>query len=138
MANGGDRGIVHVDERLNFRGPAEVPVVRDFVAVQAAVAGLPAERLDDLRLAVTELASNCVRHGDGGGSVWVRVGEHDDEFVCEVASRGGSIDLLSGITRPPPGASRGWGLYLVSEVSDETEIASGGGVNVVRIKTNLN
>ncbi len=64
----------------------DMPAVRRLVAVCARVAGLPLERIDDLVLAVHEIASNSVRHGGGTGTL--RVWHDGGAVVCEVTDGG--------------------------------------------------
>jgi anti-sigma regulatory factor (Ser/Thr protein kinase) len=80
--------------------------------------GLPGNLLDDLRLMVSELVTNCLRHGGLalGDRIQVLVEPGDRRIRIEVVSAGAGF-------RPPdsePGlyASSGWGLFLVSRLAD--------------------
>lgn len=82
--------------------------------------GLSDEQLTAVRLIITELATNSLRHG---GGACVLAFWHDDGYlVCEVRDTGRFDDLLGG-RRPPRldgcGAS---GLYVVNAVADLVRI----------------
>jgi signal transduction histidine kinase len=75
---------------------------------------LPPETMAKLRLLVTELVANSVRHA-GGTPVEVTVTVGDDHVRAEVSDGGG------GFTPPRGGRSRprtsGWGLFLVRKIA---------------------
>jgi anti-sigma regulatory factor (Ser/Thr protein kinase) len=88
---------------------------RWFVTSFGRKAGLPAARLIDLEIAVTELATNSIRHGGGTGTL--RVWTEGDLLVCELADAGHLTDPLAG-RRPSDGGHEGHGLLLVNHVVD--------------------
>ena len=80
---------------------------------------LPREKLEDVRLVVSELVSNSVRHG--------RLSLHDrillSVTVSGVSVRGRVCDPGHGFekpseARPRPDLSGGWGLPIVERISD--------------------
>jgi anti-sigma regulatory factor (Ser/Thr protein kinase) len=90
-------------------------------------------RVDDLRLLVSELVTNCVIHGGASEAdrVQVTVEQPDDYIRVEVCDRGRgwtkrtrSRELDSD---EPPG---GWGLMLVGEIADRWGIHSENGTCV--------
>ena len=103
-------------QRMAFTGADLEGEVRRLVARRAAEAGFDVGRASDLMLAVSEVASNSVRHAGGRGtlSVW----SEPAALVCEVRD-GGRIeeDALVGRARPSPGQRGGYGLWLVNELS---------------------
>lgn len=109
--------------------------MRAAVTRHGVCAGLLPERIEDLVVAVNELATNSVRHGGGRGTL--RVWEAADEaggLVCEVRD-GGTLDLpLAGRRRPATGEVGNYGLWLVNQLCDlvEQRTPPGGG-NVVRV-----
>lgn len=91
--------------------------IRRFVSAQAAAAGLTAERIADLVIAVNELASNTVEHTNAAGTlaIWL----DDDHLICQVADTGHLSDPLTGrIPVPPQLATGGRGLLLVNHLCD--------------------
>ncbi|HEX6498880.1 MAG TPA: sensor histidine kinase [Micromonosporaceae bacterium] len=110
----------------------DLAALRDRVrAVAEATRVLPARQVDDLALTVTELATNCLRHGTVPARValWFV----DDRVVGEVSDAGrASIDPLAGYLPPSPGADGGMGLWLARHACDALSISSGDGGTVVR------
>jgi anti-sigma regulatory factor (Ser/Thr protein kinase) len=85
--------------------------------------------LDDIRLLVSELVTNGVRHTGQGPSGWVRLVirlGHDGVRV-EVSDPGPGFDDV-----PPPTIYQesGWGLYLVEQVSSRWGVERGEGNTV--------
>ncbi len=116
----------------------EVPIegtvapLRDLLRNRGAAEGwLPPDRLDDLVLALSEVATNGVRHGAGRRqlAVWLL----DGTVVCEVTDEGGGPpDPLAGYLPPAPGATGGMGLWLSYQVCDSLAIDSSHGVTRAR------
>ena len=120
----GDAALLYVD-RAALRG------VREFVTLHAERAGLGADGVGDLVLAVHELATNTLRHGGGEGtvSVW---SEHD-AVVCEVNDRGRIKDPLAGRVAPTVDSLDGRGLWMANQLCELVQIRSfpdGGAVRV--------
>jgi anti-sigma regulatory factor (Ser/Thr protein kinase) len=109
-----------------------LPVVRAAVTRHAVRAGLAPGRIEDLVLAVNELATNSVVHGGGCGVL--RVWRADSgALVCEVRDDGTLADPLAGRRRPGD-ETGGCGLWLVNQLCDlvQQRTPAGGG-NVVRV-----
>jgi anti-sigma regulatory factor (Ser/Thr protein kinase) len=105
---------------LSFDGdPAPV---RRFVLTQASLLGLPPGRLDDLVLAVNEVATNAIRHGAGNGQV--RVWRDEQYLVCEVSDSGHASDAVFGYVPPSPYSEGGHGLWITRQLCDLVEIRS--------------
>jgi anti-sigma regulatory factor (Ser/Thr protein kinase) len=109
-----------------------LPDVRDRAAECAHAAGLGPSQVQDLVLAVNELATNSVRHGGGLGVLvtW----EEDGEAVCEVCDRGRLRDPMAGRRRPEPGRFGGWGLWIANQTCDLVQVRSDAGGTVVRVR----
>ena len=102
--------------------------LRHFVARHANVGACATE---DLVLAVSEVATNTVLHGGGGGIL--RIWEDDGSIVCEVADRGCMDSPLAGRERPASGSAGGYGLWLANQVCDLVQIRSFSNGSVVRL-----
>ena len=109
----------------------DLALVRDFTARAARAAGVRDGRLDDLVLAVNELATNSVRHGGGKGVL--RVWEQAGAFVCEVSDSGRIGDPLAGRERPESLGFGGRGLWIVNQLCDLVQVRGG----VVRLHTRI-
>jgi anti-sigma regulatory factor (Ser/Thr protein kinase) len=106
--------------------------VRELVRTAGLQAGLPRARVEELVLAVSELAGNTVRHAGGGGrlALWTT----PEGIVCEVTDGGGGLhDPLAGLVPPKPHASAGMGLWIARQLSDSFAIGAGDEGTTVRI-----
>jgi anti-sigma regulatory factor (Ser/Thr protein kinase) len=105
----------------------DVAAARHAVAGHLAAAGRAGwDRLDDLLLAVTELAANAVRHGRGRRELrlWIT----GEAVVGEVTDEGGGPgDPLLGYRPPAPQVLGGQGLWLVRQLCDQLSLDTGGG-----------
>ena len=113
-------------------GAGAMAAVRTFAREQAVQFGLAQDRVDDFALAVTELATNSVRHG--GGECTVRVWAESDNIVCQVNDNGHITDVLAGRTPVHANDPGGRGLLLVNRLADlvRTQTTSSGTAIQVR------
>jgi serine/threonine-protein kinase RsbW len=97
------------------------------VAGLAPVARMSAEQLADLKLAVTELTANVVRHAypDGEqGDVHLRMVVEEGALSVEVTDSGAGMTSPPGIAWDPTALDeQGMGLTIVRSVVDELEVA---------------
>ena len=112
--------------RLTIPAKAEyVSLCRLALSGLARVQPLEDETLADLKLAITEAASNSVRHAyrDGGGVVEVLYRLHDDRLEVEVVDTGAGFDL-----EPRDGndelSEGGLGIAIIRAIADEFELSS--------------
>ena len=105
--------------------------VRGLVAAQAARAGLPSERIEDLLLAVNEVATNSLVHGGGRGTVGVW--QEADAVICEVRDKGRIEDPLIGRRRPLAESLGGRGLWLANQLCELVQVRTFPAGNVVRL-----
>jgi anti-sigma regulatory factor (Ser/Thr protein kinase) len=121
-------------EALSFAGPADLSAVRARVRAHATSAGLPGERVDDLVVAISELAANAVEHGAGTGALtmWAPPGA----VVCQVDDAGHLGDPLAGRVPPSPLTPRGRGLVVVNLLCDLVRVHSEPGRTAVRVFVN--
>lgn len=114
-------------------GAGDVPAVRRTVASWARSCGLPAERVEALELAASELATNALVHGGGSGTV--ALWEEPAAVVLEVVCPGRLADPMVGRLRPDPLQEGGAGLYLLNRMCDLVQLRSGAGGTTVRVTT---
>ncbi len=111
----------------------------------AAANGFQNDRIEDIKTSVGEACLNAIEHTLASGStetVLVRFLRDEAGITITVVNRGkpfspveGKPDLrekMEGRSRP-----RGWGIYLIRELSDELEIAHDQGVTTVTITYRL-
>jgi len=105
--------------------------IRRFVSAQASTAGLPADRVDDLTLAVSELAANTIEHTAGGGqlAMWC----HDGQLICQLTDTGHITDPLAGRLPVPARQVGGRGLLLVNQLCDLVRMHTRPGATTIRI-----
>ena len=113
----------------------DAALVRTFVGEYASAAGIGGARLDDLVLAVHELATNTMRHGGGRGVL--RAWRENGTLLCEVADRGHIADPLAGRERPPDRYGGGRGLWMVNHLCDLVQLRTSRAGNVVRLHMSL-
>jgi serine/threonine-protein kinase RsbW len=84
------------------------------------------ELLADLKLALTEAASNSVRHAynDGTGVVEVSYELRPDRLVIEVTDEGGGFDPAEATGPPSELSEGGLGIAIIRAIADEVEIGA--------------
>jgi len=107
--------------------------VRTAVREHASAVGLTEMRIMDVVLAITELATNSLRHG--GGSGLLRTWREPDALVCDVTDRGRIADLLVGRRAPQPSDEGGRGVWMANQLCDLVQVRSGDAGTVVRTYT---
>ena len=98
------------------RGPTSASAARN--ALLALDERLESELLDDIRLLVSELVTNAIRHAAtaDGGEVGLDVSIKGESVRVEVADPGDGFEPAprdKAMTKPG-----GWGLYLVDRIAD--------------------
>jgi anti-sigma regulatory factor (Ser/Thr protein kinase) len=105
--------------------------VRRFVAEHAASAGIDRSLLQDLVMAVNEIATNSLEHGGGSGTL--RIWREGKRLVSEVRDAGRLEDPLADRRSPDPGGHAGRGLWLANQLCDLVQVRSFPGELVVRM-----
>ncbi|MFI5494727.1 anti-sigma factor RsbA family regulatory protein [Actinoplanes sp. NPDC051859] len=96
-----------------------------------AEAWLPSARVEVLVLALSEIATNSIRHG--GKHRQLRIWLSADAVVTEVTDDGAvGPSPLAGYLLPRPGEVGGMGLWLVHQLCDALSIRQEGGLTHVR------
>jgi anti-sigma regulatory factor (Ser/Thr protein kinase) len=85
---------------------------------------VPGAKLRDVRLLVSELVTNAVRHANlaHGDAIRLVFEVADHHFRVEVHDPGGGF--VPTAPAPDPARPSGWGLYLVAELSDRWGVDS--------------
>jgi anti-sigma regulatory factor (Ser/Thr protein kinase) len=81
-------------------------------------------RMRDVRLLVSELVTNAVRHANlaKGDVIGLVIDLADDALRVEVHDPGGGF--VPSAPSPDPARPSGWGLYLVAELADRWGVDS--------------
>jgi serine/threonine-protein kinase RsbW len=110
-------------------------VARDAVAAFARRLGIPSDRIEDLKTALSEACINAIEHGNSlkpGLRVQVNCRVEEQQLVVEVIDQGVSAFAPHG---DPPGIAekiaglgspRGMGLMLISQLCDESGFVAQG------------
>ena len=105
--------------------------MRQLVSGHARAAGLGSEAIEDLVLAVDEVATNSVIHGGGGGIL--RVWPEGDALICEIQDKGRIEDPLAGRREPAAGQPGGYGLWLANQLCDLVQVRTSPNGSAVRL-----
>lgn len=123
-ADGGDAtasGVV-TEMRLRLQGGAQAAS-----AARRALSGLGGQidraLFEDIRLLVSELVTNSVRHAGVGpsGLIGLDVALEDDHIRIEVSNRGERFEPRARTSEQSKGS--GWGLFLVDKLADRWGVA---------------
>lgn len=119
---------------------AEIPAIVEQVADIVAAAGMPAERVLKVELAVEEATVNICKHGYGGEPGWLRVKVLRDngQITVELSDRAAGFDPLS---QAPPDltsglsdrAIGGMGIHLIHSVCDRVTYARQNDQNLLNL-----
>lgn len=120
----GGAGVAAADEVYRLPGvPASVPLIRSYVGALAREMGFSEAGVRDVLIAVSEAATNALKHGSPHGvqdEIAVRCRCEADRLVIEVMDRGGGFDPLAV---PVPVAEQmregGMGVYFMRLLMDE-------------------
>jgi PAS domain S-box-containing protein len=113
-------------ELFDLRLPATAEAIRSARhAVDRLEQALGPERLDDLRLLVSELVTNGLRHGSPDAEDWIGLRVHREEGTLrvEVSDPGSGFD--AALREAEPDATGGWGLYLVDRLAERWGVERG-------------
>jgi anti-sigma regulatory factor (Ser/Thr protein kinase) len=121
-------------QSLTFAG-SSLSEMRHALATWAEGQGLEHERVEELVLAVNELAANSVRHGGGTGTL--RHWREQGALLCEVQDEGHIEGPLTGRLRPAPDAVSGRGVWLANQLCDLVQIRSSAAGSTVRVLKRL-
>jgi anti-sigma regulatory factor (Ser/Thr protein kinase) len=96
---------------LSIRAPKGA---RDALAPLSAL--IPADRLADIKLVVSELVTNAVQHSGqaDGSSIQLSISQSPGQVRIQVDSPG----FAAAPTPQPPDADSGRGLYILTQLSD--------------------
>ncbi|GAA2845720.1 hypothetical protein Acy02nite_47330 [Actinoplanes cyaneus] len=124
----------HVDRDLTLHDVAELSALRSLLGAWAADRGFAGEAIEDLTVAVVEVATNGLRHG--GAPVHVRAWHHGDTLVVQCDDAGNQpIPATAGYYRPHPLAATtgGRGLWLARQLADVVTVSAAPGRTTVRL-----
>ena len=138
------------DSTLELYLPSQLGWERAAMDLAASVArrmGFPADRIEDIKTAVSEATTNAIEHGNKdhseqkvlvmlapeGERLQINITDHSDTPFPDSDGKAPSIEeKLAGLSN-----TRGWGMFLIKELVDEVEFSSSGSGNQVRMVVHL-
>lgn len=96
------------------------------IALERLSERLPASRLRDLRLLVSELVTNAVRHAGLARGDRIRLVVDVDGQIVRVEVHDPGRGFRPRAPSPDPSRPSGWGLYLVDELADRWGVDGAG------------
>jgi anti-sigma regulatory factor (Ser/Thr protein kinase) len=106
---------------LRCDGPADVSAARRFVREHASRVGLGEDATDDLALAVTEVLTNALTHGQPPRRLHLY--DAGPTWVCHVHDSGaGPGDPFAGYAPPALPSDHGYGLWLARQLCDAVDV----------------
>jgi anti-sigma regulatory factor (Ser/Thr protein kinase) len=120
---------------ISFKAPGALRHVRRLVAEHARRVGMSAGRSAELMIAVSEIASNSLRHGGGQGRLLVW--QENGSLICEVRDHGHIDDPLVDRRRPAPEAQGGYGLWLTNQLCELVQLRTSPQSSVLRLHVHL-
>jgi anti-sigma regulatory factor (Ser/Thr protein kinase) len=127
--HGGEPAMNPTEVRLRLTsGPDAVAAARR--GLDALEPKLGAERLNDMRLLVSELVTNSVRHArhGTGEELELSVSVSDETIHVCVSDQGPGFEATPRTPDDDPGS--GWGLFLVEQLSDRWGVELNGSTQV--------
>jgi integral membrane sensor domain MASE1/anti-sigma regulatory factor (Ser/Thr protein kinase) len=116
-------------------GPGSPADARASLSPLASV--LSASVYADLRLQVSELVTNSVRHGRLGAGDLIRLRVEVSDRVLRVEVSDPGEGFSGSIPGPTPGEPGGWGLFLTEELADRWGIDRSSGWTIVWMERDL-
>lgn len=110
--------------------------LRRLVGWAAQRVGLDDERGQHLALAVTEAASNAVKHGGGRGLLEL-IQDDDRALIAEISDQGLGMPTERPVQLPPAEQINGRGLFLVEHLCDRVEYRTDGSGTTVHLEMDI-
>jgi anti-sigma regulatory factor (Ser/Thr protein kinase) len=95
-------------------------------ALKSLNGSIDPEIAEDVRLLVSELVTNSLRH-TGSTSIEVEVWGSDEVVRVDVCDHGAGFDVSGP---PRPGKASGWGLFMVDRLADRWGVDTNGDTHV--------
>lgn len=108
---------------------------RAFIGRIGQEAGLDSDRIEDAKVAVSEIVTNVLRHASGRARIRTWLLPH--VFVCDVSDVGPGIDdPFAGYVVPDVTQAEGWGISIARQLCDVVEIRGSAQGTTVRVHLN--
>ena len=119
---------------IDCSSPSDVARARRLVHARGAEAGLPPDVVADVALAVTEVLTNALLHGEP--PALLHVYDEGATWVCHVHDGGrGPTDPLVGLLPPSLPSDHGYGLWLARQLCTAVDVGNDRSGTHVRLHT---
>jgi anti-sigma regulatory factor (Ser/Thr protein kinase) len=109
---------------LSVHAAEDLSAARATVTRAVISAGIDEDRAAKLAIAVSEIATNALVHGDGAARLEI-VTTHD-RVAIEIADKGPGLPTGLPVDLPAAEEERGRGLWLAEQLCDQVEVRQGG------------
>lgn len=128
-----DKPITLARQRFTTR---HVQRLRQLVSWAARRVGLDTTREHDLALAVTEAASNAIKHGGGTGQLEL-IQDDNRALIAQISDHGPGMPASPPTAPPPPDQTNGRGLYLIEQSCDRVDYRTSPSGTTVHLEMDL-
>ena len=110
------------------------------VKTMAKQVGFSAERIDDVKTALSEAVLNAIEHGNQLNAelkVLIALAIQEQSLILSVVDQGKQLIPSLALERRERVDNRGWGLFLIKNLMDEVEVMTSPGHNEIRMVAHL-
>jgi serine/threonine-protein kinase RsbW len=107
---------------MTVHGVDDLAPARRLLAETAVAVGLPADRIDGFTVALSEVVTNAIRHGDGSATMTITSSEAS--LTVKVRDHGTGLKTPPSPTPPHPSQLSGRGMWLAEQLCDQVQIDS--------------
>jgi anti-sigma regulatory factor (Ser/Thr protein kinase) len=109
--------------RFDCSSRSDVASARRLVGAEAALAGIDPDVVDDVTLAVTEVLTNALLHGEPPAELYVY--REAETWVCHVRDAGRMpVGPLVGLVPPSEPSEQGYGLWLARQLCAAVDVGN--------------
>lgn len=105
---------------LPIHDPRDLGWARRTLADASVAAGIGDDRAAKLALAMTEIATNALEHGDG--TAHLEIVTRPDSVTVEISDHGAGLPADRVAELPPPSQPQGRGLWLAEHLCDRVDL----------------
>jgi anti-sigma regulatory factor (Ser/Thr protein kinase) len=120
---------------IEVNGANDLVHARPLMAEVARRAGLEHDRVDQLTVALSEIATNAILHG--GGRAQVSILGDRASVIVDVRDQGPGILAEPALARTHPAQLNGRGLWLARQLCDDQQVRSSATGTLVRLVMRL-
>jgi serine/threonine-protein kinase RsbW len=120
---------------MAVHGADGVAPARRLLADTAVTVGLPADRIERFTVALSEIVTNAIRHGNGSATMTIT--SNGSTLTVNVRDHGPGLKAQSSRALPPATQVSGRGLWLAEQLCDQVHIDSSNHGTIVQLTMRL-